>query len=282
MVHAPARHSPVVGVTNGPLTTAEMIGSLMSSAPPPLDMSHANHFRQDPVTARSFSPSSPFGGLQVRAGFSPLPSRHNNGPVRRKLGSPYISTSPQVASSSAAAERHFATTNTWAPQNQGSNPGFGTHHEWQQPNSDSISSPSSHSLYSGSNASINPYAAPYHTTAPSAYYSPAYASPGTLGVPYPIGLHIPMQGSQNYPSPHSAASERASSLCPVTMSENTSPHIPREPSPSDERGPPRRRDNNNNKQQNDEPPKNAQGQIYCNHRDYVGRNETFARKCEWR
>ena len=91
-----------------------------------------------------------------------------------------------------------------------------------------------------------------------------------------------------YPSPHSEASETAPSLIPVSLPE-TAAASPRQrhmvgprpgvssPSLSRTIGSASRRESAGPT----EPPRNAQGQIYCDHPECASKPPTFSRKCEW-
>ena len=89
---------------------------------------------------------------------------------------------------------------------------------------------------------------------------------------------LSMHSSQSYPSPqHSEASE-AASLGPVSM--------PPEGTPQPQLGgigssPSLSRSSRRPSSTNTEPPRNAQGQIYCNHPECAAKPPTFSRKCEW-
>lgn len=292
----PGMH-PVLGQTIGPMSSGDLIGPVLAGAPysPVLDNRAVSTSQgmtqiQSHMTTGSVSPV-PLSAKRV-GNHSVVLSSSRRGAPAVKIGHPYIRrASAAIAASSASSDGQFATaiSSTWAPHNQGTNPGFAvtpSHPDWSQPNSNhtSISARPSQSLYPQSTVSINPYVGSYGASSsgpPPHYYSPAYNSPGPLGGPFAnIGLPFSMQGSQNYPSPHSAASDRASPLCPVNMSGNSPQIMQRETSPSDALSPPRRRDTS--KQMNEEPPRNAQGQIYCNDPECANKNEIFARKCEWR
>ncbi|MCJ1381823.1 hypothetical protein MMC17_004934 [Xylographa soralifera] len=188
---------------------------------------------------------------------------------RRPTSNPYI-TSP----SSSPSGTLVGPIPTW-PQF----PGFiGTthnvsHNDWQ-PRDNQINISTSTSQQSYPALPIIPYATDYPVLSASTDSSDIWDYPSNLP---PRNLRVPMQNSQDYPSPHSDGSDRASSLCSV-MPSNLSPALPQATSPSTEGNLSRRQSNNTT----DDPlPRNSQGQIICDRSDCTFLPRTFTRKCEW-
>ncbi|MCJ1281451.1 hypothetical protein MMC26_000770, partial [Xylographa opegraphella] len=189
---------------------------------------------------------------------------------RRPTSHPYI-TSP----SSSPSGNLIDPTSTW-PQLQGfigSNHNV-SHNDWQ-PRDNQINISTSASQQSYPALSIIPYATDYQLLSASTDASDIWDYPSDL--PPRRNLRVPMQNSQDYPSPHSDGSDRASSLCSV-MPPNLSPALPQATSPSTDGNLSRRQSNNTN---DDPPPRNSQGQIICDRSDCTLPPPTFARKCEW-
>ncbi|MCJ1432764.1 hypothetical protein MMC27_002121 [Xylographa pallens] len=189
---------------------------------------------------------------------------------RRPTSHPYIS-SP----SSSPSRTLVDPIPTW-PQYQGF---IGTthnvsHNDWQ-PRDNQINISTSTSQQSYPALSIIPYATDYPLLSASTDTSDIWDYPSNL--PPRRNLRVPMQNSQDYPSPHSDGSDRASSLCSV-MPSNLSPALPQATSPSTEGNLSRRQSNNTTE---DPPPRNNQGQIICDHSDCSLLTQTFTRKCEW-
>ncbi|MCJ1398109.1 hypothetical protein MMC11_001306 [Xylographa trunciseda] len=183
---------------------------------------------------------------------------------------PYI-TSP----SSSPLGTLVDSASTW-PQHQGF---IGTthnvsHNDWQpRDNQINISTSSQQQSYPA--LSIIPYAPDYQLLSASTDNSDYWDYPSNL--PPRTNLRVPMQNSQDYPSPHSDGSDRASSLCSV-MPSNLSPALPKATSPSTDGNLSRRQSNNTT---DDAPPRNAQGQITCDHANCALVPKIFVRKCEW-
>ena len=183
---------------------------------------------------------------------------------------PYIS-SPSSSPSGALID----PATTW-PQFQGF---IGTthnvsHNDWQ-PRDDQINISTSASQQSYPALSIIPYTTDLQLSSASTDNSDFWDYPSNL--PPGINLRVPMQNSQDYPSPHSDGSDRASSLCSV-MPSNLSPALPQATSPSTDGNLSLRQSNITT---DDAPPRNDHGQIICDHPDCALLPQTFARKCEW-
>ena len=150
----------------------------------------------------------------------------------------------------------------------------------------SVSAPQSTPPYYDPFAQANPYAPQYDitSTSPSPFQPfppPGFNHPSNPGSSAKQGHRFStMHSSQiSYPSPqHSEASEAPSSLVRVSMAEKTaSPQAQAGPSPSLGRSSASRRPSAGQA----DPPRNAQGQIYCDHPECASNQPTFARKCEW-
>ena len=190
---------------------------------------------------------------------------------RRPTSNPYIS-SP----SSSPSGTLIAPISTWPqfPSFIGTTHNVSHSNAWQpRGNQISISTSASQQPYPA--LSIIPYATDYQLLSASTDTSDIWDYPSNL--PLRRNLRVPMQNSQDYPSPHSDGSDRASSLCSV-MPSNLSPALPQATSPSTEGNLSRRQSNNTS---DDAPPRNNQGQIVCDHSDCTLLPQTFARKCEW-
>jgi hypothetical protein len=149
---------------------------------------------------------------------------------------------------------------------------------WQLPENrlDLVSNPSPNAAvqarYQNPNLSIDPYVANF--SAPTSHPS---STPWKLYPPQTTITIGPGMAPQDYPSPHSEASARSSSMDPTALPANlgsrmpSGPALPPEASPT----PAARRDPSG------EPTRNADGQLSCILGSCKNKPRTFKRKCEW-
>jgi len=91
-----------------------------------------------------------------------------------------------------------------------------------------------------------------------------------------------MQSMQDYPSPHSNVSEQTTSSClSVLPGAMMSPGRPMVASPSMVPSLGGSTNSRESSRRSTEPPRNAQGVLYCSHRDCAQQPPVFSRKCEW-
>ena len=208
--------------------------------------------------------------------------------VQQKLAAHAGVHTPVTTVPVTISDASFATpTSIWSPTSNQNQQNFVTHNPndaslWSQPSL--TGDISSRSLpYNPPDSSVNPYADNIHgisTTAASQnpYASGGYGFTGHYDPNYPNALGLPMT-HRGYPiSPRSEASERASSLCPVTMVDNTSPPAQTQTSPSIGQSSGSRRDSISLTQ---DPPRNNYNQIYCDNIECAANPPIFSRKCEW-
>lgn len=126
-----------------------------------------------------------------------------------------------------------------------------------------------------------PSIVPSHTNQPHALFSLRPTSQGSSRAvaAFSPSLQLPMGHMQNYPSPHSDVSkdERRSSTFSYLPSNDLSPNMMLVASPSVQS----HHSPSSAGKRGEEPPRNASGQITCNHPKCASDQPVFSRRCEW-
>lgn len=264
-------------------SVSDMIGSLNTSAfaSPGAEMTH--------ISPSSSHMTTGFYGAQASHQAHTQYLVEREGLFQKFTPSTGIRT-PVTSIPTSISDASFAThSSIWSPtlnpnQNQGQS--FVTHNAavWQQPSlgpSDEDISPRP-VYHHHSDLAVNPYAEHLDQISTAAPFPNLYAS-GQYGFPARIDHTLNpnfryLMTNQSYPSPRSDVSNRESSLCPVTMPEQTSPQIPVTNSPSVGHSSSSRR---GSPSQTGEPPRNDFNQLYCEHPECAANPPAFSRKCQW-
>ena len=279
-----ANASPDARGHANPLPRSDMIGQISEATHPSVfnspAMTHLGHM----IT--SYSPNESGGEIYTDASFP--------GPREGIVANPQPDNNPPLPApiTSQASPASFATSSTNWREHTGYPPPI-THRGPALPSQPrpeqaiSVSAPQSTPSYYDPFAQANPYPPQYDITSTSSSPFQPFPPPPSFTHPSNVGSGVKpshrfssMHSSQiSYPSPqHSEASEAPSSLVRVPMAEKTaSPQAQPGPSPSLGRGAALRRESAGQA----EPPRNAQGQIYCDHPECAQNPPIFARKCEW-
>ena len=193
-----------------------------------------------------------------------------------------LAANPYITTTSNESSDLFATSSVQWPYCQGINqdppPAYDpTYASWQPPyntNNTITGSLTATPPRIGPQTPIQSYASQRQGTYPQA----AVASVGSLG--FGLGLHL--QEMQDYPSPHSNVSEQTTSSClSVLPGAMMSPGRAIIPSPSMVPSLEGSTNSRQSSRKSTEPPRNAQGVLYCSHRDCADQPPVFSRKCEW-
>ena len=281
-------NSTVLGNPNasiGPRQSApELVGSLPASAYAERPMTHSSANSLDHMMAGRY-------GGQVTASQQAFGQNSRQEALLEKLNSPLgigirtPVTGVPVPVSISDASFATPTSSVWSPTSDPTSVhSFVTHNAtglWQPNFPDDISTRSLYQHHPDS--TVNPYAEQLDNLSsaapsPNLYAPDNYGFTGHFNPSFNPNLRLPMT-NHGYPiSPHSEASERASSLCPVNLPDNTSPYTQSQTSPSIGHSSGSRQGSISQVQ---DPPRNNYNQIYCDHPECAPNPPIFSRKCEW-